>query len=382
MKLIRFISLTICLLQPIGAWPETIARPPAATMRGAPDTAAFITGRIAFYNVENLFDPTRDSTISDQDYTPTGSRHWGRAKYETKCNRIFKVIAALDAEYPLLCIGLAEVENARVLRQLCLGTPLRYDGYGFVHFDSPDRRGIDVALLYRTDRLEILAARPLPVGRDIGADAFHTRDILSVQARVRATGDMLHLFVVHFPSKFGGALVTDGRRRQAGMVLRQAMDSVRIRHPNALVLAMGDFNATADETALSESIGFVPASALRPSEAAAHPADAPYIHLMADFPPEVGSHKYRERWSLIDHILVSPALWPLCRPQSQACGRWRLPKSKTLYAAVFYRDFLLTADPTYFGEKPFRTFVGPMYHGGYSDHLPVYVDVQFRPAAP
>ncbi|MDE6515906.1 MAG: endonuclease [Bacteroidales bacterium] len=316
--------------------------------------------RIAFYNVENLFYPTRDTNILDEDYTPGGSRHWGWAKFETKCHRIFKVIAALDAENPLLCIGLAEVENERALQQLCYGTPLRYGQYRFVHFDSPDRRGIDVALLYRADRLEILRARPLPVGQDSGQTRFLTRDILSVQARVRATGDTLYLFVVHFPSKFGGALATDARRRQAGGTLRRAMDSIRALCPQAKLLAMGDFNATAGEAALRESIGYVGARAAEADSL------APYVNLMADFPPGVGSHKYRETWSLIDHIVVGRAVLPGCR--------WR--------ADIFKRDFLLTEDKTYFGQKPFRTFVGPAYQGGYSDHLPVYIDLNLDAANP
>lgn len=413
MKLIRFILLPICCWIALTAWPESLALPSAPTAYGrvasdTPDTAAGAEnpvaesptaatgGRIAFYNVENLFYPTRDTAIADEDYTPTGSRHWSWAKYETKCHRIFKVIAALDAENPLLCIGLAEVENARVLRQLCLGTPLRYDGYGFVHFDSPDRRGIDVALLYRVDRLEIIEARPLPVGQDSGADVFHTRDILSVQARIRATGHTLHLFVVHFPSKFGGALVTDSRRRQAGRVLRQAMDSVRLRHPNALVLAMGDFNASPHEAPLMESIGYTAADKAGGIDKAGVTGAAdtmPYINLMADFPPETGSHKYRETWSLIDQIIVSRPLFSLCRNQTEVrlCqtkspnkdrpGRHVFRKQTPRYAAIFHRDFLLTEDKTYFGDKPFRTFVGPVYHGGYSDHLPVYIDVDW-PQAP
>ncbi|MDE6111785.1 MAG: hypothetical protein K2G46_00030 [Bacteroidales bacterium] len=321
--------------------------------------------RIAFYNVENLFYPTRDTNILDEDYTPNGSRHWSWTKFETKCHRIFKVIAALDAENPLLCIGLAEVENERALQQLCYGTPLRYGQYRFVHFDSPDRRGIDVALLYRADRLEILRARPLPVGRDSGQTQFLTRDILSVQARVKTTGDTLYLFVVHFPSKFGGALATDERRRQAGGTLRRAMDSIRTACPQAKLLAMGDFNATADEAALRESIGYVGARAADGLVAAGTDSPAPYINLMADFPPGVGSHKYRETWSLIDHIVVSRAMRACCRRQ----------------AAIFKRDFLLTEDKTYFGQKPFRTFVGPAYQGGYSDHLPVYVDLHLGASA-
>lgn len=327
----------------------------AGTMgRTAPETAE-TDYRIAFYNVENLFDPTRDTNILDEDYTPGGSRHWGWKKFEVKCHRIFKVIAALDAETPLLCIGLAEVENDRVLQQLCYGTPLRYDHYRFVHFDSPDRRGIDVALLYRADRLEILRSQPLPVGRDSGQVRFATRDILSVQARVKASGDTLYLFVVHFPSKFGGALETDARRRQAGGTLRRAMDSILSACPQAKLIAMGDFNATAGEAALRESIGYVGAR----QATAGTDSLPPYINLMADFPPGVGSHKYRETWSLIDHIVISEALWAQSRQ-----------------AAIFDRDFLLTEDKTYFGQKPFRTFVGPQYHGGYSDHLPVYIDLR------
>ncbi len=343
MKLRRILTTLGLLAGLCAGWMETRAQ----TASDAVETGY----RIAFYNVENLFYPTRDTNILDEDYTPGGSRHWGWAKFETKCHRIFKVIAALDAESPLLCIGLAEVENERALQQLCYGTPLRYDQYRFVHFNSPDRRGIDVALLYRADRLEILRARPLAVGQDSGQVRFQTRDILSVQARVRATGDTLHLFVVHFPSKFGGALATDARRRQAGGTLRRAMDSIRAACPQAKLLAMGDFNATAAEAALKESIGYVGA------RAAAATDTAPYVNLMADFPPEVGSHKYRETWSLIDHIVIGRALWPCCRA-----------------AAIFDRDFLLTEDKTYFGRKPFRTYVGPAYQGGYSDHLPVYVD--------
>ncbi|MDE7150408.1 MAG: endonuclease/exonuclease/phosphatase family protein [Bacteroidales bacterium] len=370
MKTIRFIASLSGLVWHLLIPPATAAEPyPAAT-----DTAETVREyRIAFYNVENLFYPTRDTGILDEDYTPAGARHWSWAKYETKCHRIFKVIAALDAEKPLLCIGLAEVENGNVLRQLCYGTPLRQDRYRYVHFDSPDRRGIDVALLYRADRMSILNAYPVTVGQDSGTTAFRTRDILAVQARIHATNDTLYLFVVHFPSKFGGTLATDGRRRQAGCKLRLSMDSAAARHPQARILAMGDFNAAADEAALKESIGYTTVDA---------PAASPYINLMTGFPPDVGSHKYRERWSLIDHILVNRPLLESCRPQTERpvavnkrggrhTERWPRPR----YAAIFHRDFLLTEDKTYFGEKPFRTFVGPVYHGGFSYHLPVYIDV-------
>lgn len=362
----------------------------AAAEASARDTSTY---RVAFYNVENLFYPTRDSSIDDEDFTPWGSRHWTFAKFEAKCHGIFKVVAALDAENPLLCMGLAEVENAQALSQLCYGTPLRYDHYRYVHFNSPDRRGVDVALLYRSDRMEVLQAHPIAVGREEGAPPMLTRDILSVMGRVKATGDTLFLFVVHFPSKLGGDLETDERRRRAGVTLRGAMDSVRAAHPSAYIAAMGDFNATPHEAALQAGMGY-----------------APYSNLMADFPREVGSHKFREAWHLIDHVVVSPALKERCRVQASPYGnraatgkakrrrteqisRWRMaatgngkrrrtepvspphPQAETLRAAIFYRDFLLKDDDTYFGKKPFRTFIGPRYEGGYSDHLPVFIDI-------
>lgn len=364
-----------------GAWADTSAWGTATSVSTVEATAAeasardTATYRVAFYNVENLFYPTRDSSIDDEDFTPWGSRHWTFAKFEAKCHGIFKVVAALDAESPLLCMGLAEVENAQVLSQLCYGTPLRYDHYRFVHFNSPDRRGVDVALLYRSDRMEVLQAHPIAVGREEGAPPLYTRDILSVMGRVKATGDTLFLFVVHFPSKLGGDLETDERRRRAGKTLRGAMDSVRAAHPSAYIAAMGDFNATPHEAALQAGMGY-----------------APYINLMADFPREVGSHKFREAWHLIDHVVVSPALRERCRVQTSPYGNKAAtgkgkdkakrgpvssppPGAKPLMAAIFYRDFLLKDDDTYFGKKPFRTFIGPRYEGGYSDHLPVFIDV-------
>ena len=378
------------------AWADTSAWDSAASVSAvetleAASRADTATYRVAFYNVENLFYPTRDSSIDDEDFTPWGSRHWTFAKFEAKCHGIFKVVAALDAESPLLCMGLAEVENAQVLSQLCYGTPLRYDHYRFVHFNSPDRRGVDVALLYRSDRMEVLQAHPIAVCREEGAPPLYTRDILSVMGRVKATGDTLFLFVVHFPSKLGGDLETDERRRRAGKTLRGAMDSVRAAHPSAYIAAMGDFNATPHEAALQAGMGY-----------------APYTNLMADFPREVGSHKYREAWHLIDHVVVSPALRERCRVQASPYGnraatgktkrgrteqisRWRMaatgkkknatprPQAETLRAAIFYRDFLLKDDDTYFGKKPFRTFIGPRYEGGYSDHLPVFVDIELPP---
>lgn len=311
-------------------------------------------GRIAFYNVENFFHPLHDSCKDDLDFTPTGIKGWGNARFTAKRNRLFKVVSALDAEIPLLALGLAEVENARVLRELCRGTPLRYRNFDFVHFESSDPRGIDVALLFRTDLLEIDTAYALPVV--VPPDTVpHTRDILYVRALVRTSvsglfPDTLYLFVNHFPSKYGGVLATRHKRAYAARLLRSALDSIRRRNPEAFVLAMGDFNTDACDAVLL-------------------PLDSiPFCNLMArkewDSDPDRrvvgGTHKYREKWSTIDHIILPSAF---------------LHRIKGGKARIFDREFLLEPDERYLGVKPFRTFYGARYLGGYSDHLPVYIDL-------
>lgn len=367
------------------------------------DTAAF---RIAFYNMENFFDCWHDSAKNDHDFTPSGIKGWGHAKYANKRNRLFKVLAALDAECPLAATGLAEVENARVLRELCRGTPLRYKGFDFVHFESPDPRGIDVALLYRKDLLRIDTAYPIALV--IPPDSVaRTRDILYVRAILIAgniqtrnpplanpslaypakedlsaqqacmakerpelrqdenlfletnpthpRGNIsprkitLHLFVCHFPSKYGGVLETNHKRAAAARLLRRHMDSLYSKDSTAFILAMGDLNTTAEDSVLSP---------LR---------SPPYLNLMASPAWQarfarhaIGSHKFREEWSTIDHIILN---------------RHVLPWIKGGGAFVFARSFLLQTDERYMGIKPFRTFYGAKHLGGYSDHLPVYIDL-------
>lgn len=354
--------------------PESISRPSTAM----PQTDS-VCLRIAFYNMENFFDCLHDSAKDDHDFTPQGIKGWGNAKYANKRNRLFKVIAAMDAEHSLAAMGLAEVENARVLRDLCRGTPLRYKNFDFVHFESPDPRGIDVALLYRKDLLSIDTSYPVPL--IIPPDSVaRTRDMLYVRAFVEAspvppdsgmsgnrlskdasgtgTGKhpcanrkktCLHLFVCHFPSKYGGATETDHKRAAAACLLRQRMDNLSCKDSSAIILAMGDLNTHALDSVLAP---------LR---------SQPYLNLMASptWRPRfaryrIGSHKFREEWSTIDHIILPRRILPWIRGNQ---------------AFVFARGFLLQSDERYMGIKPFRSFYGARHLGGYSDHLPVYIDL-------
>lgn len=311
--------------------------------------------RIAFWNVENLFDTENDTLTNDDEYTPEGSRHWSRKRYDLKQRHLAQVVTALSEEgddfLPPLLVGMAEVENARVLRDLCRGTVLRKLGYDFVHFDSPDRRGIDVALLYRRKHF-----KPFLTERLVLSDStrdFYTRDILLVEG-VADKHDSIAVFVCHLPSKRGGH-VAEVRRMQAAKRLRWAMDTVRQAHPQMALVVMGDFNATPDEDCIREGI-------LRRQL-----GDTAYVNLMDNVPPGTGSYKYQGNWSVLDHLFV---------PQNlvRSTGSPRLAAGKHIFIA----DFLLQEEGRDLGKKLFRTYLGERYLGGYSDHLPVYLDLVFE----
>ncbi len=287
---------------------------------------------IAFWNVENLFDTRRDSLHEDQAFTPDGENHWTQKRYAHKRNNIYRTVAAMG--WPAV-VGLAEVENSAVLRDLCLFTPLRRMGYGFVHFDSPDRRGVDCALIYRTDQFGLIEARP--IGVSDSAVGFFTRDILMVEG-VLGGADTCYLFINHWPSKLGGATADRHRMRIAHTLLR-TMDSVHHHHPGALVLAMGDFNASPDEEAIRKGLAF----------GRDEQNGCGFLNLMVHTPKGTGTYKYKDAWSCIDQMIAN----------------------RRLKVEIFAPDFLLTDDSRYLGQKPFRTYSGMKYLGGFSDHLPI-----------
>ena len=295
---------------------------------------------IAFWNVENFFDTWRDSVKEDAVFTPNGDNRWTPRRYLIKKNHIFKVITAMQS--PAL-VGLAEVENAYVLRDLCNNTPLRKVGYDFVHFESPDKRGIDCALLYRKEQFEVLESRPIVV-----SDSLHvqpTRDILLVGGILKDanhSAETCFVLVNHWPSKRGGA-EADQLRMKVAQRLLFTMDSLQRRHPKALVVAVGDFNATSDEEPISKGMQFHGKAT----------NNAGFHDLMAKQPQGTGSYKYQGVWSWIDHAIAN----------------------KQLNVDLFAPDYLLVDDEKYMGKKPFRTYTGMVYLGGYSDHLPILVRI-------
>ncbi|MBQ0122461.1 MAG: endonuclease [Bacteroidales bacterium] len=284
----------------------------------------FLSTVIMFWNVENYFDTYDDPLTEDDEFTPAGTYHWNRSLFQKKRDGIAKtIIAASDryGELPLI-VGMAEVENRYTVRQLTQHSPLSAYNYNYVHRNSPDGRGIDVALLYDADRFHILKVDSLRV------KGFRTRDILYVVGVTRDKAkDTLHIFVNHWPSKRSGDESTL-RRAKVARLLDSCADSILTKNPQARIIAMGDFNDDRADTTVRA-----------------------LFHKKAR--NGKGSYKYKGRWETIDHFFVSQKVNRLSR----------------MY--VFDAPFLLEEDKTYLGKKPYRTFVGPKHNGGLSDHLPI-----------
>jgi predicted extracellular nuclease len=310
--------------------------------------------RIMFYNVENLFDPSEDSAKADEEYQPGGMRGWTYTKMKRKQINISKVVLAVGGWEPPEIIGLCEIENRVVLLGLVNNTPLKSFNYKIVHRESPDPRGIDVALLYRPDKFKILYSVPIPIRFPFDT-ASRTRDILFVKG-IACKRDTINIFVNHWPSKYGGAMATIPKRNYVASVVRMHADSLLAVNPNSNILIMGDLN----DSPFDESVSKVLGAKLDSVNLA--PDDLYNMLAGAGLSWKRGTIKFHEQWEAIDHMIVS-------RPFL----RYTTPHSMQIYDA----PFLLQDDEAWFGQKPFRTYYGASYIGGFSDHLPVYMDVEF-----
>ena len=310
--------------------------------------------KIMFYNVENLFHPSDDSLTADEDFTPTGSYHWTYKKYYKKVSMIGKVIVALGEGDPPWLVGLAEIENEQVIKDLCYRSPLRRYRYKYVHFDSPDRRGVDVALLYRDSCVRVLRSRKVPVVFPFDTHA-RNRDILYAVVQF-PSGDSLNVLVNHWTSRYGGYAATVPKRNYYATVVRRLVDSLLSDNPRAKVLITGDFNDYATDESMVRH--------LRAREYNERAPDDTLYNLMLPFTRQSlqGTHKHEDFWGCLDQFIVSNA-W-----LTDTCGVRQVGG-----AHIFDADFLLVDDEKYGGKKNFRTFLGPRYIGGFADHLPVYV---------
>ena len=294
-----------------------------------------MTDLILFWNLENFFDyHDGGGGAADTEFSPRGGRHWTARRFYTKCNAVSKAllwIGSREGRMPDV-IGVAEVENAFVLRRLLQSTILRKLDYGIVHRESPDRRGIDVALLYRKERFDTLSVFLRKLYTDDGVP-LATRGILCVTLGDRSDGTLRHYLVNHHPSKYGGSEASERRRALAVRTLRHLADSLC-----GEVIAMGDFNDT-------------------PLHGVYDTLSGPLV-CKADSLCRAGRGTIRleGRWQLIDAFFVSR----------------EIPSEMDIVEV----PFLMIEDRTHAGRKPFRTYSGPRYIGGVSDHLPVLLRIK------
>lgn len=284
---------------------------------------------LSFWNLENMFDWRDDGKgASDAEFSTKGARRWTSRRFYAKCNAVAKTILLMGEEYGHLpdAVGFAEVENAFVVRQICSSTILRKLGYRTVHYESPDPRGIDCALIYRPSSLQLVGSRPCHT------DTLATRDILLCQF-VTSGGDSLAVTVNHHPSKYGGDGSGD-RRAVAVRVLCGICDSLTAAGWRCHI-AMGDFNEGPENgvyDALKERMTCLSIPLLSPSS---------------------GTIKFNGDWDLIDQAYASPRL--------------------DAVQYIFSHPVLLEKDKAHSGFKPRRTYIGPRYNGGVSDHLPIVI---------
>jgi predicted extracellular nuclease len=284
--------------------------------------------RVVSYNVENLFDTKHDTLKNDSSFLPDGMHHWTYHRYQTKIDRIAQVLVNIGGWESIPLVGLCEVENVRCLRNLCYA--LRRFHYKYVHYDSPDERGIDVALLFDSTQITILHSQAIV----LKLDNDPTRDILYVSALYQHR-DTIHTLVCHLPSQLGGAAHTDHKRQHAKQILQTTIDSILQRQPHAKIVVMGDMNTLPQND----------------------------LHGMTNLMLPIqktgyGTHKYQGIWTCLDQFYVSPSI------------------AHRSVASIFSPQWLLEEDTKYLDYKPRRTYNGYRYNNGYSDHLPIILHIQ------
>ena len=309
-----------------------------------------------FYNVENFFDCENDPLTNDDEFTPGGNRRWTQGRFHSKTERIAKTILAAGKWNAPIFVGLCEIENLVVLESLVKMAPLSNYGYKIIHKDSPDERGIDVALIYRPELFNPFDFRSISVN-DSSDVNFKTRDILQIDG-VLYNCDTLHVFVNHWPSRYGGLMETKNYRKLAAEQLKISVKQVESLYPKAKILCMGDFNDTPTDESIVNVLGAKENCDVIPS--------GEMINLSQKWlSNSVQTIKSQYTWDAFDQFIVSDYLL-----NKNQCFRF-------VGSEVFDAPFLLEPDIKFGGLKPKRTYAGFKYQEGFSDHLPVLLWVEF-----
>jgi hypothetical protein len=302
--------------------------------------------RVMFYNLENLFDTIDNPETNDEEFLPKGDKKWDSYRYWNKINKTFQVIAAVGGKRLPEIVGCCEIESYAPLRHLVMNTPLSKYPYTIIHKDSPDSRGIDVALMYQPDKVQLLSKEYITV-RFLSDTAKKTRDILFARFKT-PHDDTLNIFFNHWPSRRGGQQYSERFRVQVAKIEQQKLDSIQSANAGAKILIMGDFN---DEPQ-NKSLGVLESAGMH------------NLSKSLQEKCKCGTYRYKSKWNMLDQVLVSPMLL-------EGKGLKTSPADLKIYKG----RFLLENEDTYGGQKPYRTYLGPRYVGGFSDHLPIYIDL-------
>ncbi|MBK9729868.1 MAG: endonuclease/exonuclease/phosphatase family protein [Chitinophagaceae bacterium] len=312
---------------------------------------------IAFYNVENLFDTQDDPAIDDSEFLPGGKNDWTHEKYKAKSDNIARVISELNDGNGADLVGLSEVENEGVIKDLINHPQLKKMDYGIVHHESPDMRGIDVAMIYKKKSFRVIGTKALTV--DISQfESRPTRDILLITG-ITSTKDTLYIFLNHWPSRRGGTQESQARREAAAKVLRKAADSILLKSPYAKMVLMGDFNDNPSDASVSKILGATKTPDMTVNNSLYDPANN------FNWKAGEGSEFYKGDWSRFIQIILSTSLI-----------KNELDDQNNFHDIYLFKPpWLLTEEPAYQQMIPYRTFEAqkPI---GFSDHLPVYVKLK------
>ena len=325
----------------------------------------YIVHTVAFYNLENLFDTIRDERIYDEEFTPDGPRGWNTQKYNQKLENLSRAIAEIGTDentnMPTI-LGVSEIENRKVLEDLVAMPKIQKAGYGIIHYDSPDRRGIDVGLLYQTKHFKPTSTKSVPLYIYDKTDAkykdanngkgkrIYTRDQLVVSGLLE--GEEVHFLVSHWPSRSGGEKKSSPNREAAAALNKKIIDSLYQINPNAKVMTMGDFN----DGPYNKSVKEVLDGKGKRDEVSKNGLFNPMYQMYKD---GRGTLAYRDAWDVFDQIVISE---PLLQKDYSSLRYWK--------ANIFTRPFLIQKTGQYKGY-PLRNQTSG--EPGFSDHFPVYI---------
>ena len=326
---------------------------------------------IGFYNLENLFDTYDDPVKNDAEFLPEGKNQWTDVKYEKKLHNMATVIAEMAKANGMFhtILGVSEIENRLVLEDLLMQPELAESNFQIVHYDGPDRRGVDVGLLYRADQFRLLDSESIPFSFEDTEveitltkeeqERFRTRDILMVRGMIE--GEVFAFYVAHLPSRIGGK--GSDLRSLGGDIIRRHSQSLSEQFPGIKIVVMGDMNDDPHDESMARWLGAV----RRISDVKPGGFFNPFWDMLS---AGYGSLAYRDVWSIYDQVITSETL------VNAGPGTLKLCKvgKKGFYGVVFKRPFMITQKGQY-KNYPFRTFSNGKFMNGYSDHLPTYIVV-------